>query len=562
MKKVSELEYRRIDRDEIIAAVKEGAAKAEKAASGKELAEVREKCLSSVHTFQTMLSLSFVRFTLNTRDEFYAGEKDYYDELTPEVAAEIVKFQKAFLSNPHVEEAKKYIHPLIFKQYELSVKCSSDKAVPYRIKENKIVTEYTKLMSETTYDFRGEKLTLSALRKYFSDSDRSVRKEAYTALGTRLQSIGDKLDDIYDRLVKVRTETAKVLGFDNFAELGDCLLGRISYNRDMIRTFRENVKKDVVPRVAALKKELSKRLGITDFALYDNDTYFAHGNPAPVLSPEEMFEKGKEMYHDLGSETGKFFDMMLETDAFDVFPREGKWGGGYMDTFLDYRQPFILANFNGTSGDVDVLTHEAGHAFAAYTDFRLGHDLDLTLGMETAETHSMSMEFFACKYMDAFFGSRADDYRYVHLFDALDFIPYGTIVDYFQELVYTHPEMTPAERNALWLELEHEFRPWLNQDGIPYLDKGTRWQYQMHIFESPMYYIDYCLAQSVAIQFYLASLKDYDKAFGAYLGFVEKGGTEEFPALVRGAGLKVPFEDGALAGVARDAENLIKSMQK
>ncbi len=177
--------------------------------------------------------------------------------------------------------------------------------------------------------------------------------------------------------------------------------------------------------------------------------------------------------------------------------------------------------------------------------------------METAETHSMSMEFLCYKNMNNIFGKRADDYKYAHLFEAINFIPYGTIVDYFQELVYSKPEMTPAERNNLWNELEAEFRPYFTTSGIPYLENGTRWQYQMHIYENPFYYIDYCLAQSVALQFYLKSRENYDEAFDAYLGFVGSGATEEFPRLIKKAGLASPFENGALKNLAENVEKAL-----
>ena len=562
MKKVSELPYERVKCEDVISVIKDCAQKAANAKSGKELAALRSECLKSIFHCHTMFSLSYTRFTLNTRDEFYSGEKDYYDEALPKISAEFVKFQKAFLNSPHLKEAEKFVHPLIIKQYALSVKCASDEAIPFKVEENKIVTEYTKLMAETLFEFDGEKMPLSALKKHMSAQKREVREKAYQALGKTLSSIGDKLDDIFDRLVKVRTKTAQVLGYENFVQLGDNLLGRISYNRDMIRAFRENVRRDVVPAVTKLKKELQKSLGIEKFMLYDNDTYFLDGNPTPSIDAQAMFEAGKEMYRDMGKDTGEFFDMMLETEAFDVFPREGKWGGGYMDSFIDFKQPFILANFNGTSGDVDVLTHEAGHAFAAYMSFKLNQDPDLGLGMETAETHSMSMEFLCYKYMNKFFGNRAQDYKYAHLFEAVNFIPYGTIVDYFQEIVYSKPEMTPAERNKLWNELEAEFRPFLTASGIPYLENGTRWQYQMHIYETPFYYIDYCLAQSVALQFYLKSREDYGKAFNSYLGFVRSGATEEFPRLITNAGLSSPFENGALKKLADNVEKALDELKK
>ena len=84
----------------------------------------------------------------------------------------------------------------------------------------------------------------------------------------------------------------------------------------------------------------------------------------------------------------------------------------------------------------------------------------------------------------------------------------------------------------------------------------------MHIYESPLYYIDYCLAQSVALQFLLKSQENYGAAFAKYTEFLKKGGTEPFPRLITAAGLKSPFENGALNDIALSAEKLLRTNKK
>ena len=405
-------------------------------------------------------------------------------------------------------------------------------------------------------------MPLSILRKYMKDDDRQTRKEAYEVLGKGLEKHSEELDSLFDKLVKVRDKMAKKMGYKNYIELAYYRLGRISFDQKMVENFRNNVLQDIVPVVSRLKLENAKRMGIADFKLYDNDVYLPGGDPKPILDKDGIFKAAQMMYHDMSEETGRFFDMMLRNEAFDVESRKNKWGGGYCTYFPKYKQPFILANFNGTSADIDVVTHEAGHAFADFMTKDNRFSLELSVGgMETAETHSMSMEFFAEKYIDKFFGEDAVKYKYMHAFDALSFIPYGTIVDYFQHIIYENPDMTPAERNETWNRLEAEFRPYLSSEGIPYLSKGTRWQYQMHIYESPFYYIDYCLAQVVAFEFLLESLKDYDEAFRKYVRFVSKGGEALFTDLIKEAGLVSPFEDGALEDVATRIEGLLNELR-
>jgi M3 family oligoendopeptidase len=268
------------------------------------------------------------------------------------------------------------------------------------------------------------------------------------------------------------------------------------------------------------------------------------------------------MYEEMSKDTGEFINYMLEHELFDVIAKKGKSGGGYCTELVEYKMPFIFANFNGTYGDIDVLTHEAGHALASYKAMNNIPLYELNQGgMETCEVHSMSMEFFAWKWMDLFFKEKAEDYRFMHISNAVYFIPYGTMVDYFQQCVYEKPEMTPAERKALWLKLEATFRPYMGQEGITYMEEGGRWQYQSHIYERPFYYIDYCLAQTIALDFLVAMRDNYNDAWKRYNAFLSKGGSETFVKLVEETGFKQPFDSGALSQLVKNVDKVVASIK-
>ena len=150
----------------------------------------------------------------------------------------------------------------------------------------------------------------------------------------------------------------------------------------------------------------------------------------------------------------------------------------------------------------------------------------------------------------------------MHALSSFSFIPYGTIVDYFQHIVYENPDMTPKERCDTWLKLESEFRPYMKLEGVPFIEEGRRWQYQMHIYESPFYYIDYCLAQTAAFGFLIASLNDYDDAFRKYIEFSKKGGEEYWTDLLGEAGIPSPFTKGSLESLATKIEDVLKKIKK
>lgn len=560
--KVCDLPYSRADVNKMIAAYNNAAEKIAAAKSAQEVLSARKELLLTEEDFATESSLAYARWSCNTKDDFYKAEKEYYEQNSPLLAAPKIAYIEAMMQTPYRAEVEKMLPAPIYKSFEVELKTLDERIVPELQEESAIVNEYAQFMSEMTIDFNGEKMPLTILKKYMNDKDRSVRAAAFSALGKEMEKNRDVLDGTFDRLVKVRDRMAKKMGYADYVELGYYRMGRLCYDRNDVEEFRRNVLQDVVPVVSRIRKERAKAAGIDNMKLYDYGVCFAGGDPCPVLTPAGMFEKGREMYREMSKETGEFIDMMIENDAFDVLSREGKWGGGYCTEFAKYKQPFILANFNGTSDDVDVLTHEAGHAFASYLAFRNNLDPEAPLGMETAETHSMSMECFCWKYMDKFFGDRANDYKFKHLFDNLSFLTYGVIVDEFQHRVYENPALTPDERNAVWNELEAKYRPYMNAVGMPYFEKGTRWQYQMHIYESPFYYIDYCLAQSNALQFLFRSLKDYRAAFNSYLKFTSHYGTEFFTDMLKESGIRSPFEKGALKEVALLSEKTLEELSK
>lgn len=561
--KVSELEYRRVTAEEIGAAAKEIITQVRNAQSVDAVLAAREAYLKLMTEFSTANSLAYMRYTINTADPFYLAEKDYYDEIGPVVQNYDLQYASALLDSPFRAELEQALSPLLLRSMELQRKSMSPEIIDDMVEENKLVSEYSQLMAGMEFPFRGEMLPRPMLMKYAKSENRATRRECYEALGSTLAQYAEQLDTIFDRLVHVRDRMAKKLGYRNFVELGYYRMGRLCYGEADVRAFRENILRDIVPVVSELRLENARRLGIDTFMLYDNEYFTPGGAPVPCCK-DEIFAAAREMYHAMGRETGAFIDMMLENEAFDVDARKNKWGGGYCTEFVKYRQPFILANFNGTASDVDVVTHEAGHALNSYliADNRFALELGCG-GMETAETHSMSMEFFAWPYLDKFFphGNDADKYRFQHALDALSFLPYGTMVDAFQHRVYEQPDMTPAERNALWLSLERQFRPHIHLDGIPYLEQGTRWQYQMHIYETPFYYIDYCLAQTAAFQFLLASRADYDDAFARYLCLSKQGGEKVWTELLQEAGFRSPFEPGALKTLAAELKPLIRALE-
>ncbi len=524
------------------------------AQSGEEQFKVHERYYALNNKVGTMMTIAHIRHDIDTTDEFYSEEKEYYDEVQPRLANLTVEYQRGMYQSPYRSYLEEKIGKVAFKNMELQLKAFDEKLIPLMQEENALTTRYDNLIASAKIEWEGETLNLSLLKPYLTNSDRDVRRKAYEKYSAFFVSVAEELDDIYDKLVKNRTEQARKMGYENYVELGYYRMNRNCYDKEMVENYRRQIKEYFVPFAERMHERRKKRLGLEKLSYIDTDVYFPDGNPAPIGTPEEIVEAGKKMYSEMSGETKEFFDFMTENELFDVLGRKTKKAGGYMTFLPDYGAPFIFANFNGTSGDVDVITHECGHAFQGYLAGKdpIQEHRDIT--METAEIHSMSMEFFAEKWIGLFFGDRGDDYRDMHLESAAAFIPYGCMVDEFQHIVYENPEMTPKERKNAWLELEKVYRPHMDYEGDAFFAGGGFWQRQLHIYDYPFYYIDYCLAQTCAIQYKAMMDEDYEKAWKSYLKLCRLSASGFFTDMLKEVGLESPFEDGCIKNVIAKLE--------
>ena len=510
--------------------------------------------------FSTQANLAYIRASIDTNDEFYQNERDYFDEIEPEYQELETAYYKELISTPFRAELEEKWGPQLFAIADNAVKSFSPEIVPLLQQENKLSSDYSKLVASAQIEFDGKTLTLAQMGPYSESIDRNVRKSAMEATYKFYSDNGKKFDDIYDELVKLRHEIATTLGYKNFVELGYVRMNRIDYNASMVKNFRDQVRDHIVPLATRLYKRQGERIGIDKLSFYDESLDFLTGNANPQGSPDWIIENGKKMYAELSPETNEFFTFMTEKKLLDIEAKKGKESGGYC-TFIDnYNSPFIFSNFNGTSGDIDVLTHEAGHAFQVYSSRNIGVPEYMFPTHEGAEIHSMSMEFFTWPWMELFFKEQTEKYKFAHLSSALLFLPYGVAVDEFQHIVYENPEMTPDERKAAWKKIESIYLPTRDYDGHSYLEAGSLWQRQSHIYGAPFYYIDYTLAQICAFQFWKRSLENHEDAWKDYLYLCTLGGSKSFTKLVAEANLISPFEDGCVQSVIGTIESWLDSV--
>ena len=561
--KFNEMTYTRPDIGALLARCKELAAKAAAAPDGDALVRLYYEQSEAFAEYNTAANLANIHYTCDTRDEYWKAEQDFFDANGPAVTNASVEISRAFLANPHVDVLTAKFGTTCVAGMKNAVLGMDDRTVELQQQFNALVSRYQQIYGGALVELDGKQLTIPQLGPYKEDLDPAVRRAAYEAEAGYFDAHRAELDELYGEIVKNLNAQARVMGYHDYSELSYVRMNRIGYGPEEIRKFRDQVANDVVPQLQKVMALRAKRTGIARPTFTDLPIMFKDGNPKPIPGYKARMDAARTMYHELSPETAEFIDFMQDNELFDVESRPGKMSGGYMTSLPSYKAPFIFANWNNTSGDVDVLTHECGHAFEGYVaerDPAIPADLECP-GMESAEIHSMAMEFLTAPWHHLLFGRDTDKYALLHAEDSFVFLAYGCEVDEFQHIMYQNPDLTPDERNAEWLKLEKKYRPWIDFAGLPFYGRGAGWQRQLHIYECPFYYIDYCLSTMAALQFFLLSLTDHKDAWARYLRLVRRAGMASYTELLETAGLKVPFEEGSIKGIAQQMTDWLEAHQ-
>jgi len=503
---------------------------------------------------QTWQSLTHLRFNQDTRNEAYKQAREHCDELTPRITELDVRIKKKLVASPLREKLAEQIGTHCFALWESNVTTYDPVIEQDVVAEAKLEAEYNELLAAARLDFRGESLNHEGIDKYKFDGDRDTRYESMKVKWDWFRAHGEKLDDLYDRLVKLRDQMARKLGMDNYIQLGYRRMTRVDYDQHDVERYRAAVRDHVVPVCEEICRRKANTLGIDKTMFWDEAVHRPEGNPVPNGDHDWMIGQAKTMFDRIGYGLGDFFRIMADNGYLDLKNREGKAGGGFCTDLTSYGMPFVFANFNGTVDDVRVFTHEIGHAFQAYSsrDKRLVDYLWPTY--DACEIHSMGLEFLTFPFMDLFFGDQAEVFCNDHLISSLMFLPYGVAVDHFQHLIYADPTASAAARHEMWQSVEKIYLPFRDYGDLPYVKDGGRWQLQRHIYLSPFYYIDYTLALACALQLWVRSRQDRGDTMRDYVALCERGGEAPFQQLAASANLVSPFQANALQEVTAEVK--------
>lgn len=479
------------------------------------------KTLENIHSFnvlrgniETLFAIVNIRYTTNTSNSYYKGEKKFWDEHWPLYQSIFLEFEFNILNSPFKDKLEHQFGKQYFVFLELNQKSFSKEILLDIQNENKLVTEYMDLLASAKVSYEDSTYNLSEISYFGFSPDREVRKKSNEAKYEFFKKYESRIDDIFDNLVKVRDQMAKKLGFENYIELGYIRMKRNGYGLSEVKNFRENVLKYIVPFASSLYEKQKNRLGFETLNYYDENTVFSNNNLSTSLSFNETMDAFEEIFNEISLQTASLFGFLTKRNLLDLKTRKNK---------------------------ADIPSYRCT--------------------LESAEVHSMGMELFVLPWIDKIYGKNNGKYKFVILSSAIKFIPYAATIDEFQEKIYENPNLTPKERKALWRAIEKKYLPHRDYSESSFLEAGNWWFQQIHIFKIPFYYIDYALAEVSSLQFVSRMETNYAEALKDYLGICNVGGLYSFLNLLQKANLKSPFEEETIKSVMTEIKEELNALE-
>lgn len=556
--KFETIQYERPDFDQFEAYLKDLTEKVKDANSYSEIKEILEKADEYMNAVDTMTTVAMIRNTLNTTDEFYEKEYEFIAERQAVAATTSAEFFKAILNCKFTDDISNDYGKELLVILQREVDQFKEELIPFIQQEAKLTQRYQKLIATAQIPFNDQILNIHGIQKYFEHPDREIRKGAFKAYSDFYHKNEEEMEEIFSELIKIRNEMGKALGYDNFIPLAYMQQKRSDYGVKEVASFRDQVHREIVPLCQKLYEAQAKRIGVDELKVYDEKFMFTDGNAEPIGDDDYLVLEAQKMYHDLSPETAEFIDFMIEHDLMDLKNKPNKASTGYMTVLSSYKAPYVFSCFNHTIYDMQVLTHELGHAFAGFMSMRNQKTSAYYMGgTDIAEIHSMAMEQFSYLYAEQFFGKDADKFRFAHLQEAVTFVPFGVAVDEFQHIMYEHPELTPKERTLEWHKLEKKYMPWRKYEDDEFMERGGYWYHKIHIFLYPFYYINYTLTTMGAMEFKKRFIENREEAWRDYLNLCKAGSSRSYLELLKLANLSIPFEEGSVKRAISLAKDIL-----
>jgi oligoendopeptidase F len=527
-----------------------------------------EEWLSAESEFDAYISEQrTIRYFNSTRQtdnpEFTKAYEDFVAELEPKIKVASFGLLKKYVASPFRIQLPESTYGLEDKRRQAAASIFRLENVDLEKQDSTLAQNYQRTVGAMTVVYRGQERTLQQMSKFYEETDRKVREEAWRLAEARALKDSETLDEIYGKMVKLRDDMARNAGFDNFMDYIFVKKDRFDYSPNDCVEFHKAVEESLVPLSREIDKDRLKKLGVDTLRPWDLQVD-PEGRPplSPFDSVEALIDRAAKVVAQIDPQLSGYFNRMRDLELLDLESRKGKAPGGYQDELSEVKLPFIFMNAAKKDDDVRILLHEAGHSFHTFLMREKGipyFNGNTNLPMEIAEVASTSMEIISGEHYEGTFYNREDARRskFEEAVGNVKLFTWVATIDAFQHWVFAHPSHTPEERANAWVETFSRFAGLESYEGLED-SRRYRWQRQLHLFEVPFYYIEYAIALTGALGMWTRYRKDPKGAIDAYKTALSLGASRPLPELFQAAGLEWGFGPNAMRRYATELSSAVR----
>lgn len=508
-------------------------------------------------------AIRYVNMTRQTDDAEAAKAYEWYtEEMEPKLKVAEFELLKKYNASPFRKGLPKAVFGEEDRRREAALSIFRVENVDLEKQDSSLAQSHQRVTGAMTVVYKGAERTLQQMAKFYEETDRGVREEAWRLAAERALKDKDALDEIYGKMVALRHSVAKNAGYDNYEDYIFVRKARFDYSTKECEDFHRAVEETLVPLSREIDRRRQEKLGLDVLRPWDRRV---DPEGRPPLSPFEdvaaLVKGAQGVISEVDPQLSGYFRQMSELDMLDLDSRKGKAPGGYQEGFAEAKLPFIFMNAAKRDDDVRTLLHESGHSFHTFLirDAGLPYFNDANVPMEFAEVASTSMEILSGEHYAGTFYTEADARRsnWEEAVSNVKLFTWVATIDAFQQWVYEHPEHTREERARAWERTFDRFRGTESYEGLD--DHRTfAWQRQLHLFEVPFYYIEYGIALTGAMGVWSRYRRDRKDAIDAYKQALSLGAARPLPELFAAAGVRFDFGPSAMAGYAAELRKAIE----
>lgn len=474
----------------------EAASESEVPENEERVLELYESVMEEYAKLSTSRNLIQIIYYGNVLDEENGIRQEEITEEAVDLGDALYSTLKEVCLSPYRETMETVIEPALAESLTEYEEMTDEEKELY-LKENSLEQEYELAAQEDYFfEYEGEEWSLQRLMEDGDGLSGEAYIDIYQGVNREKNSV---LGEIYLELVDVRTQRAKLEGYDNYGEYAYNELYVRDYSVEEAKELFSEIRRRVVPAIY----DLQNRYRDMDFSpLY----------MLPETTAEQRLLKYRPYLDEIDPEMGETFDYMEQYGLYDMDPSPGKADTGFT-VWLDYfNDAFIFDSPYGHYYDYTTAIHEFGHY---HYMFRNAEDIMIkSNNIDLCEIHSQGLEMLFYDYFDEILGGEEGElFRFMEVYQMVNNIVNASLLSEFELEVYENPDMSLDELNKLYYNLSRKYGIYYNS-GITEL---YTWVDVPHIFNSPCYYIGYGTSAFTALDILTLSEKDRHEAVEKYM---------------------------------------------